>query len=190
VAHGEGRCFDGAIHVDGALPAVGEKHDAEGVQGHRRRIYPTKDDAVARFRFSPPQPCENPYLVDYIARTSLAPTIDAQGEPGWSWCFDPDLRRKTLAVPAELLAAEPRCRVALVFGERSRLMTLPRLERIRDVTPAGAPWIVIPDAGHHIMVDQPLALVATVRALIALWQPSVSQRDATLLELQAPSCKD
>jgi hypothetical protein len=34
---------------------------------------------------------------------------------------------------------------------------------------------VIPDAGHHIMVDQPLALVAALRSLLAAWQPAVSR---------------
>jgi pimeloyl-ACP methyl ester carboxylesterase len=31
------------------------------------------------------------------------------------------------------------------------------------------PTIVIPDSEHHIMVDQPLALVAALRSLLAVW---------------------
>jgi len=64
---------------------------------------------------------------------------------------------------------------SLAFGDRSLLMTRERLALLRSAAPAHAPWIVIPDAGHHIMVDQPLALVAALRALLAAWQP-----DATL----------
>ena len=60
-----------------------------------------------------------------------------------------------------------------MFGDRSMLMTRERLEFLRRVTPVEAPWIVVPDAGHHIMVDQPLALVATLRTLLAAWQPAV-----------------
>ena len=45
---------------------------------------------------------------------------------------------------------------------------------MRGVTPSDAPWIVIPDAGHHIMVDQPLALVAALRSLLAAWQPAAT----------------
>jgi pimeloyl-ACP methyl ester carboxylesterase len=33
----------------------------------------------------------------------------------------------------------------------------------------GAPQVAIPDADHHVMVDQPLALVAAFRALLAGW---------------------
>jgi pimeloyl-ACP methyl ester carboxylesterase len=33
-------------------------------------------------------------------------------------------------------------------------------------TPFGTPFVDIPEAGHHVMVDQPLALVAALRALI------------------------
>jgi pimeloyl-ACP methyl ester carboxylesterase len=35
--------------------------------------------------------------------------------------------------------------------------------------PADTPQIVIPDSEHHIMVDQPLALVAAIRAVLATW---------------------
>ena len=29
--------------------------------------------------------------------------------------------------------------------------------------------VIIPDSEHHIMVDQPLALVAAIRALLVAW---------------------
>jgi hypothetical protein len=29
--------------------------------------------------------------------------------------------------------------------------------------------VEIPDSHHHIMIDQPLALVAAIRALLATW---------------------
>lgn len=47
-------------------------------------VYPTFEAALARFRLAPPQPCENDYLVDYVARRSLR-----QVEGGWTWKFDP-----------------------------------------------------------------------------------------------------
>jgi hypothetical protein len=36
------------------------------------------------------------------------------------------------------------------------------------------PRIVIPDSEHHIMVDQPLALVAALRTLLAVWPGSAA----------------
>jgi hypothetical protein len=35
--------------------------------------------------------------------------------------------------------------------------------------PPGMIEIEIPDSHHHIMIDQPLALVAAIRALLAAW---------------------
>jgi pimeloyl-ACP methyl ester carboxylesterase len=29
--------------------------------------------------------------------------------------------------------------------------------------------VVIPDAGHHVMIDQPLAFIAALRGLLAAW---------------------
>ena len=39
---------------------------------------------------------------------------------------------------------------------------------------ARTPWIEIPDAGHHVMVDQPLALVAALRTQFEAWQPAAT----------------
>jgi hypothetical protein len=39
-----------------------------------------------------------------------------------------------------------------------------------------APVIEIPEAYHHIMLDQPLLLVAGLRTLLADWEHSVPHR--------------
>ncbi len=44
------------------------------------RIYPTLTEALTRFRLAPEQPCENDYIVDFIARRSLK-----QVDGGWTW---------------------------------------------------------------------------------------------------------
>ena len=176
VAHTIGAKLGGIVLVDGAL-AAGD-HDVEyGVvpeRGHRHRVYPMLEQAVARFRFEPAQTCDHPYILDFLARTSLGLAPAAHGGDGWSWRFDPDLRAKTLRTSSAELLAPVTCRVALLFGDRSKLMTSARLDLIRRHTPPAAPWIVIPDAGHHIMVDQPLALIAALRALLETWQPAAT----------------
>ncbi|MHB9880172.1 hypothetical protein ACSMXM_10980 [Pacificimonas sp. ICDLI1SI03] len=35
--------------------------------------------------------------------------------------------------------------------------------------PDGVPFAAIPEAGYHVMIDQPLALVACLRAFITQW---------------------
>ena len=176
VARTIGAKLGGVVLVDGAL-AAGDTDKEYGdvpVRGHRHRVYPTLEQAIARFRFEPPQSCENPFIMDFLARTSLGLTPADRGGDGWSWRFDPDLRAKHRATGSAELLAPVSCRVAFLFGDRSRLMTSARLELIRRHAPVDAPWIVIPDAGHHIMVDQPLALIAALRALLEAWQPAAT----------------
>ena len=35
--------------------------------------------------------------------------------------------------------------------------------------PPGSPHVEIPEAEHHAMIDQPLAFVSALRALLAAW---------------------
>jgi pimeloyl-ACP methyl ester carboxylesterase len=178
-----GERIAGIVLVDGALAASEDDDEYDGVprRGHRHRLYPTLEQAVARFRFEPAQSCENRYVVELLARTSLGLAPTEQGGDGWSWRFDPDLRAKMDALPTANLLSPVNCRLALLFGERSQLMTSARLELIRRLTPREAPWIIIPDAGHHIMVDQPLALVAALRSLLEAWQPAGNLADHSIV---------
>jgi pimeloyl-ACP methyl ester carboxylesterase len=169
-----GSRLSGVVAVDGVLAADEHDDEYDGVprRGHRHRVYPTLEQAVARFRFEPPQACENDFIVEFLARTSLGLTTASPDADGWSWRFDPDLRAKMAMLPTADLLAPLACRLALLFGERSQLMTDARLQLIRRLTPLEAPWVVVPDAGHHVMVDQPLALVAALRTLLESWQPA------------------
>ena len=168
-----GARLGGLILVDGVLADEEEDDEYDGVpaRGHRHRVYPNLAEAMERFRLSPPQPCENDYVVEHLARTSLHEVRDESGTLGWSWCFDPDLRAKFDALPTAASLASPACSVCLMFGERSELLTPRRRALLRRMTPQSVPWIEIPDAGHHVMVDQPLALVAALRTQLEAWQP-------------------
>ena len=52
--------------------------------------------------------------------------------------------------------------MAQIVGDRSAIMQRREMGRQADFLPAGVPQITIPDSEHHIMVDQPLALVAAL----------------------------
>jgi pimeloyl-ACP methyl ester carboxylesterase len=67
--------------------------------------------------------------------------------------------------------------MSLLFGDRSALLTVPRRALLRRSTPPETPWVEIPDAGHHVMVDQPLALVAALRTQLEAWQPAAAGTD-------------
>jgi pimeloyl-ACP methyl ester carboxylesterase len=65
------------------------------------------------------------------------------------------------------------CRVAVLRGEKSMLFPESAGKYMHELTNKKMPIIAIPEAHHHIMVDQPLALVAALRALVTDWDHSV-----------------
>lgn len=154
-----------AIILDTPFRGVGEEGGRPPNATLRpHKVYPTLVDALARFRLAPPQGCENLYIADYIARGSL---IEVAG--GWSWAFDPFLWARFEIGDARALLKAPGCPVGLVWGEKSLLMPPDRIAAMREVLPAGSPAVGIPDAEHHVMIDQPLALVSAMRGLFAAW---------------------
>lgn len=142
------------------------------------RVYPTEEAALARFRFMPPQVAGNLFIADFIARRSLkraplpAESGKASAGEGWTWRFDPGMWNKLDRSVMMGMTAEgpPKVTIPLVhiYGDRSVVKS-----RINDGRPSPLPKdmleIAIPDSAHHIMVDQPLALVAALRGLLVSW---------------------
>ncbi|WP_369138532.1 alpha/beta fold hydrolase [Modestobacter versicolor] len=140
--------------------------DEERLRERRRphRVYASVEEAMTRFRTLPPQEVLLPYVREHVARGSLRPV-----EGGWTWAFDPDffgtrlLLRDLLpgvTVPLTLLRCEHGLVSAAMAAEMAGLVRGPM------------PVVELPDAGHHPMLDQPLALVATLRTLLALGSPA------------------
>ncbi|HEY5070767.1 MAG TPA: alpha/beta hydrolase [Caulobacteraceae bacterium] len=145
-----------------------------GQRTRPNRVYATLEEALARFRFMPPQVPGNLYIADFIARRSLkrAPLADGSGE-GWTWRFDPFLWGKLdRSAMSEVVGRGPAAPMAHIFGDKSNIMRRHAASsQMANLIPPDAPSIMIPDSEHHIMVDQPLALVAALRALLAAWPP-------------------
>lgn len=136
------------------------------------RVYPTLAAALARFRLMPPQPAENHYVLDFIARRSLkrVPMPDGSGE-GWSWKFDPNMWEKLDRSDGVMaIGGMPELKVPMIhlYGDKSRI-----IDRRKAGEPGfldgHVPEIEIPDSHHHVMIDQPLALVAALRTLLGSW---------------------
>lgn len=137
------------------------------------RVYPTIDEAMGRFRLAPPQPCENRYILDYIARHSLK-----QVDGGWTWKFDPAIWQRFDIGDMSARLAATRCRIAIMRGEFSVLLPPEIGDYMSGLLGRSAPLIEIPQARHHIMLDQPLAFVSALRALLADWDHSKPTRRA------------
>ncbi len=167
--------IDMPLHTPEELQARAARQRDDGARRERFagarpvRVYPSEAEALARFRFAPPQGCANLFIADHIARTSLRRVRGAAGEAGWTWRFDPWLwRGYRMSNPARDLAAA-RCPVALVRGARSRLVQDAAFAYAQSLAPRGTAAISIADAEHHVMVDQPLELAAALRRATAGW---------------------
>jgi len=133
------------------------------------RVYPTIEEPIARFRFLPNQPCEHPYLVDHIARTGLARATGEDGSEGWAWKFDPAMGANfDIHFEKDLLHAA-RCPLAFVYGEKSMFCSEEWLDHIRHMTGGRSPIIILPDAHHHLMMDQPIGFISALKALFSTW---------------------
>ncbi len=128
------------------------------------RVYPTREAAMARFRPIPDQPVL-PYIAEHVAATSIHPVPG-----GWSWKFDPRIFARHQLVPALLTRLD--CRVALFRAEYG-LVSAHMSEVMYDRLGRLAPVIEIPAAAHHVMMDQPIALVTAIRTLLSDWDHSL-----------------
>ena len=129
------------------------------------RIWPDLPAILGRFRLAPPEPSDHPYILDDVARAGVVETEDGH----WRWRFDPYFWDKLSYDSSWRAIGAPLCPLAFIYGETSRIVTPERLAQQIRHAPAGTPFIGVPAAGHHIMLEQPIALVAAIRAIAAGW---------------------
>ena len=128
------------------------------MSGARSKIYPDKETALNRFRVQPPQPCDNEFLLQYIARNSLMPV-----DGGWTWKFDEDLLTSLTDAerkPEEFQALTTT--LGVIFGAESELFSRRTLEYMQELIPE--PFLIkeIANAQHHLFLDQPQAFVESL----------------------------
>lgn len=130
-----------------------------------KRLYPDFESALARFRLMPAQTCENPYIVEYIARHSIR-----ERDGGYEWKFDPNaMGARRFGEPFHEHLQELTCRSALIFGEKSKLVSRRTAAYMSRLMGPDAPVVEVPEAQHHVFLDQPLGFVACLRALLDSW---------------------
>jgi len=158
--------IDAARVAAGAAPAKWR----DPRKSEPNRVYPTFAEALSRFRLMPPQVPGNLFIADFIARRSLKPAPLPDGGEGWTWKFDPTLMAKIDTEQIFTPPGEPTPPMVHIVGDRS-LLTSPTWMALRGKLEAAPNLrrIAIPDSAHHVMVDQPLALVGALRGLLAVW---------------------
>ena len=128
-----------------------------------KKTYPDMQTACARFRFVPDEPPIDPRIMQHIALHSIKRVAD-----GFTWKFDDTVIGNVgeLIAEGELLSALD-LPMDFIAGEFSAVVPAALANRIGKALRNGRGPVVIPSAYHHVPVDQPLALVAAMRALLS-----------------------
>lgn len=151
------------IIIDTALPTAADV-------GHQipvppRRLYPSRAAAIERFRLIPPGGWPDPDVLAYIAHHAVRETPE-----GWTWKFDEgaaaSLNAEAGTYRSDLFGVTVPTDV--IYGAETEIMTPERRAMASEIAQLCGPPIAIPSAHHHIMIEQPIALVAALDALLAV----------------------
>lgn len=151
------------VIIDTALPTIADV-------GHQipvppRRLYPSRAAAVERFRLIPPGEWPNPDILAYIAHHAVRETSE-----GWTWKFDEDaaasLNAEAATYRSDLFGVP--VPTDLIYGAETEIMTPERRAMAAEIAPFCGPPIAVPCAHHHVMIEQPIALVSALDALLAV----------------------
>lgn len=131
------------------------------------RYYATAEQAIRRFRLRPPQPCENSWIIEYIARHSLAQT-----DQGYCFKLDQALFSRMTEDPdvelpdAVSMLKEVKCPTGFIYGENSRFFPPEAVTLLESIIEPDL-LLSIPNAHHHLFLDQPLAFIDTLGKILS-----------------------
>lgn len=164
-ARDHGAAMHGAAAIDSPIrdmPMESREAREKKMLERSHRATPEFADLVARFRTMP----EDAVVLDYV-KHHVAENSVTEVEGGWAWKFDPRIfLRSSMNLDQVTEAA---CEVALIRGELG-LATKDITEDVRVRLGGRVPVTMIPQAGHHIMMDQPVALIAVLQTLAGQWR--------------------
>ena len=161
------------------------------------RVYPSRAVAEGRFRLAPEQPCENQFILDYIAEHSVReiakganPGRGISDEAGWTWKFDPSVY-VGFVIGRDINAMFEAVEIAMaaMFGGMShdfeKLTRREMIAHMRQCRP-DVPYYDIPGARHHIMrsTGRMLLPVRSPRK----WRSGAPSKQSAKLANAAPAC--
>ena len=152
----------GTIFVDSQVVSV--PIHGNPLRGHKR-LYASEAEALARFRLAPEQPSGEPWALDALARGGIKPV-----EGGWTWQFDPAFFANLEFESGWEELLQSRCPLGFIRGEHSEVISTDNLAEQQANMRPGTLFVDIAEAWHHIMVDQPIALAATIDTMVQSWR--------------------
>ncbi len=153
------------ILIDSRVRFADETHQIPAPPVHPKRLSSDRNALLERYRLIPDQGGIDPIIFRHIAEHSLH-----QFEGQWSWKFDSLFYASSLATAAQeeaTLLQQLEIPVDYIYGEHSVIVSRKFAQRVRASVRNGCGPIEIPNAHHHVLLDQPLAMVAALRALLA-----------------------
>ncbi len=171
--HHYGRDLGGIIFADFTVRPE-EEYTEWGLQAQERgntpvrptRVYEDYHVAYGRFRLVPEQPCQHPYIIDYLAGKALR-KVDG----GWTWKFDPGMFDHLEMGPEQSdKFFSLQCRAALILGEHSTDDGALSAPYMSEVSGGSLPIFFIPGTYHHFMFDEPMATVTAIKGILLSWQ--------------------
>ena len=156
----------GIVIIDSPLFDEPPEDDINWQLNRKPRAYPSKEEICSRFRTEPEQGSVIPYVLRHVASESVRQTAD-----GWVWKFDPEMFRKRRdgGEHVSMRGLLDQVRTPTVFVRCEEGLVSPDMAREISAILGVKPTIVeLAAAGHHPMMDQPLALVATLRTVLAM----------------------
>lgn len=117
-----------------------------------RRTYRSREEAIARFQFLPESSHASEARREYVARCSVREEADGR----FGYKFDPAWFGLPSRARPDLSRVE--APTLLIRGSESALLSPEAADAFVAELPNGR-WIEIPNAGHHVLIDQPEVLL-------------------------------
>lgn len=163
----------GVVAIEGLRYAELEKdHAVKILKGPRveprpARVYPSLEEALAQFRFSPAPLATvvNEFVIDYIAANSFC-----EVEGGWRSKYDPaQVRIVDLALELKDVLKDLDCHAAALYAEHTHLAEADVADRMSELNAHRVPVFVIPGTNHYPQIDHPEAFVAAIKGIVLTW---------------------
>jgi len=157
--------LDGIILVDSPCrpPNVKREWKPKRSPLSRKKTYSSFLEIKNRFRLIPEQPCENKFILDYIAENSI---VKVDG--GWTWKFDDQIdKRIDFKTFMKEIPSEDCPLIGFIYGEKSRMFSQEIIDYNHQILGERVPLVSIPEAAHHLLLDQPLAFVSGLKTALS-----------------------
>ncbi len=152
------------VIIDAALPRHRGSRTPPPMPNVKTRYYPSEQEGMRRFRLRPPQPACADYLLNYIAARSLKQT-----DQGYQFKLDgavfAKMRHEENFPTAWEMMQALKVPAGFIYGEESRFFPEEAVNELRSLIRDDL-LVGIPEAYHHVFLDQPLAFISALKAML------------------------